>query len=83
MGSQIDFVRAKQLWISLVGSGYCLLSLTSITQSQTALLLRECMNELCAHTVSLESHKDNFVLCNLLCSAQVLVHVSTRGKTKV
>ena len=46
-------------------------------------LLRERMNEPCAHRVSLESHKDNLVLCNLLCGAQVLVHVSTRGKTKV
>lgn len=52
-------------------------------RASNSALLRECMNELCAHTVSLESHKDNLVLCNLLCSAQVLVHVSTRGKTKV
>lgn len=44
--------------------------------------LKECMNELCALTVSLESHKDNLVLCNLVRSAQVLVHVSTRGKNK-
>lgn len=82
MGSQIHPARAKQLWISLVGSGYCVLSLASIAVSNSA-LLREYMNELCTHTVSLESHKDNLVLCNLLCSAQVLVHVSTRGKTKV
>lgn len=40
------------------------------------------MNEPCSHRVSLESHKDNLVLCNLLCGAQVLVHVSTRGKNK-
>lgn len=78
MGSQIDPARAR---ISLVGSGYCRLSRASISESQTE--LRECTSELGNHTVSLESHKDNLVLCNLVCSAQVLVHVSTRGKTKV
>lgn len=30
-------------------------------------IFRECMNELCTLTVSLESHKDNLVLCNLVC----------------
>lgn len=75
MGSQIDPVRDKQFWDLSCGewilsaiSGFHL-RISSSTQ------LRECMNELCAHTVSLESHKDNLVLCNLLCSAQVLVHV--------
>lgn len=78
VGSEIEPVRAKHLWSSLVGSGYFQLSLTSI-----ASCLRECMNEPCLHGVSLESHKDNLVLCNLLCCSQVLVHVSTRAKTKV
>ena len=83
MGSQIDPVRAKQ-WLDLSCGEWILPAISGFHRRvSNGTQLRECMNELCAHTVSLESHKDNLVLCNLLCSAQVLVHVSTRGKTKV
>lgn len=57
-------------WISSTISGF----------HRTASVAEEHMNELSTFAVSLESHKDNLVLCNLVCSAQVLVHVSTRGE---
>lgn len=41
MGSEIDPVRAKHTWISLVGSEYCQLSLASIAESQAVKRVHE------------------------------------------
>lgn len=78
MGSKIDPGEGQTL-VDLSCGEWILSAISDFHRK----LLRECMNEPCFHRVSLESHKDNLVLCNLLCGAQVLVHVSTRGKTKV
>lgn len=80
MGSAVD-PREGPTVAYLSGGEWILSAICGFHRSLE--LLSESMNELRVHRVSLESHKDKLVLCNLVCGAQVLVHVSTRGKTKV